>query len=267
LGLEISQDAEIPAFLVGFGMDLACIGHVIKEESQAFMESQDAAATFFYKLWPQLEANKNKIITGAVIVGAAVVIFCFVSWHREQNQIAAGEAMTQNLISVVPNADPKQVATSYLSVADDYPNTPAGERSLLQGAAALFAQGRYTDAQSYFQRFLDGHPDSELSAQAALGVAKCQEAEGKLNDAAGAYQHVINDFADGLSVNNARFSLAQIEMQNGHLTDAFRDFQQVYQADPYGSMGMEAAQYAMQIKSKVPTSSPTTAGSPFNLSH
>ena len=231
------------------------------------MESQDAAATFLFKLWPQLEANKNKIITGAVIVCAVVGIICFSSWHREQNQIAAGEALTQNMISVAPNADVKQITASYLAVADDYPNTPAGQRALLQGAAELFAQSRYTDAQTYFQKFLDEHPDSELTGQAALGVAKCLEAEGKLNDAAGAYQHVISDFADGLSVNNAKFSLAQIDMQNGHLQDAFQLFQQVYQADPYGTQGMEAAQYAMQIRSKIPTPSPTAPSSSFNLSH
>jgi TolA-binding protein len=232
------------------------------------MESHDAAATFMLKLWPWIEANKNKIIAGTGIVLAIIVIYFFMSWRREANRIDAGDAMTQTLLTIPPNADPSQLSQSYLQIADDYSGTPAGTRALLQGAAVQFAQGKYTDAQAHFQRYLDEHPDDEFSGLAALGVARCLESEGKINDALGAYQHVIQDFGDQQSVTEAHFSLAMINMQQGKYNDAFQGFQSVMQADPYGALGTEARQYAIELQSKLARQAPTAApASSFNLSH
>ncbi|HEV2330017.1 MAG TPA: tetratricopeptide repeat protein [Verrucomicrobiae bacterium] len=231
------------------------------------MESQDAVAVFFLKLWPRIEANKNRIIVVTGIVLAAICIILFISWHRQQNQIDAGDAVTQTLISVPPNSDPSRISSSYLDIADSYSGTAAGERALLQGATALFAQGKYSEAQGNFQRYLDDHPDDQFSGIAALGVARSLEAEGKINDAMGQYQHVITDSADEQSVNQARFSLARLNLQQGHYTDAFQGFQQVMQADPYGSLGNEARQYAFELQSKLPRQAPPAPASGFNLSH
>ncbi|HEV2455260.1 MAG TPA: tetratricopeptide repeat protein [Verrucomicrobiae bacterium] len=231
------------------------------------MESHDVPATVLFKLWPQIEANKNKIITGTVVVLAAVAIIFFISWRHQQNQIAAGDALTQTLISIPPNADPSRLSGGYLEIADSYAGTPAGERALVEAAGILFAQGKYTDAQADFQRYLDEHPDDQFSGLAALGVGRCMEAEGKIDEAKGQYQHVVTDFADEQSVNQARFSLARVNMQQGHYTDAFQGFQQVLNADPYGALGNEARQYAFELQSKLPRQAPNAPSSSFNLSH
>jgi predicted negative regulator of RcsB-dependent stress response len=231
------------------------------------MESQDSLAIFFLKLWPRIEANKNRIGIAAGIVVAAVCIILFISWRHQQNQIDAGDALTQTLITIPPNADPSQFSASYLDIADSYGGTPAGQRALLQGATVLFAQGKYTDAQADFQRYLDEHPDDQFSGIAALGVARSLEAEGKINDAMGQYQHVTTDISDEQSVNQARFSLARLNMQQGHFTDAFQGFQQVINADPYGTLGNEARQLAVELQSKLPKQPATAPASGFNLSH
>jgi TolA-binding protein len=235
------------------------------------MESQDSAAAFFFKLWPQIEANKNRIVTGVIVIAAAVAIYSFYSWRHETNQNDAGDELTQALLTLPSQTDPAQIARSYLAVAEEYPGTPAGNRSLLEGATVLFTQGKYSDAQTYFQQFLDAHPDDEFSAQAALGMAKCLEAQGDDSKAQGAYQHVINDFADPQCRSEAQFALAQLDMQDKNYADAVRLFQQVAQPDPYGPLGQEAAQYAYELRSKVPAQPSvmpsTTPSSSFNLSH
>jgi predicted negative regulator of RcsB-dependent stress response len=240
---------------------------MIQGKCALFMESQDAAATFFLKLWPQIEANKNRIIAGTVVVLAIVAIVLFVSWRRDANRVDAGDALTQMLVSMSPSSDPSQFSQSYLEIANDYSGTQAGTRALLQGAAVLFAQGKYTDAQGYFQRYLDEHPDDEFSGMSALGVARCLEAEGKINDAEGSYAHVTQDSGDAQSVMQARFSLGRLNMQQGHYQDAFQNFQQVMQADQYGALGNEARQYAVELQSKLPRQAATAPASSFNLSH
>ena len=248
------------------------------------MESQDTATDFVYKVWPQIEANKNKIIGGIIAIVAIVVIYSFVSWNRQQSQIAAGEAMTQVLLSLKPGTTPQEVSQSYLAVAEDHSGTMAAQRALLQGATVLFTQGDYTNAQKNFQRYLDAHPDDSFSSYATLGVAKCYAAEGKINDAIGEYQQVIN-VGNAQAQAEARFALAQIYMQAGNYTDAIRLFQQVAQAEQYGALGTEAAEYAYELHFKVPqpaaapsvapaktpaaTATPAAAPAtaPFNLSH
>ncbi len=229
------------------------------------MEPQDAAATFLLKLWPQIEANKNKIAAGAAMVIVIVAGVAFYSWRHEQNQISAGDAVTQSLMTLPPNSDPAHVDSAYLEIAGDYPGTAAGARSLLEGASALFTAGKYANAQAYFQQFLDAHPDDEFSAIAALGVAKCLEAQGKLNEAEGAYQRVINDFPNSPSVISAKFSLAQLNLQGKNYADAFRLFQEVAQANPYSTLGNEAAGYAYDLRSKLPAPPSTTPGSKLKL--
>jgi TolA-binding protein len=231
------------------------------------MEPQDATATFFLKLWPQIEANRNRIAAGAGIILVIVAAISLYSWRHEQNQIDAGEAFTQSLISLPPGSQPAQIASAYLSVAQDYPGTPAGGRSLLAGAAALFAEGKYTDAQAYFQQFLDAHPDDSLSGEAALGVAKCLDAEGKANDAEGAYQRVISNFSDSSALLPAKFALAQLNLEGKNYADAVRLFSEVAQANSYSPMGQEAAEYAYELRSKIPASPSTTPGSKLYLNH
>ena len=92
------------------------------------METNDAASLLF-KWWPQIEANKNRIITGVAIIAAIILGYSFFSWHRAQNQIDAGDAVTQALISVQPGTDPSQVANRYLGISDEYGSTLAGQRA------------------------------------------------------------------------------------------------------------------------------------------
>lgn len=233
------------------------------------MESHDATATFMLKLWPWIEANKNKLVATTAIILVVVLSISLWVWHRDQNRVSAGDALTQSLVSTQANSAPASVFQSYLDVANNYPGTPAGERALLQAATAEFTQDKYADARGYFQQYLDSHPDGQFSGIAALGVAKCLEAEGKINDAMGAYNHVINDFpADGQSVNRARYSLAQLNMLQGHYTDALSLFESVYQADQYGPLGNQARQFAFELQSKLPRQSSGGPSSPsFNLSH
>jgi predicted negative regulator of RcsB-dependent stress response len=227
------------------------------------MQAQDSTTLFLLKLWPWVETNRNRLIGGAVIAVFAIFIVWFAACQREAKEIATGQALTQlALISGGPSPD------AYLQIAGQHPGTAAGQRALLQGAAALFEAGRYTDAQAQFQKFLDAHPDSEFSGQAALGVATSLDAQGKTDLAVGAYQRVISISSDTAAVNAAKFSLARIEESQNRLNDALVLYQDVARADPGGSLGSEATMRLMDLRSKLPAAAttPTPAASLLNSS-
>jgi predicted negative regulator of RcsB-dependent stress response len=230
------------------------------------MQSQDAATVYLFKLWPWLEANKKRILAGAVIIIAAIFIFSFISWQHGKKESDAGEALTLALVS----KDSGQLADAYLKIAADYPSTVAGQRALLQGAATLFVAGRYAEAQTQFQKFLDEHPDSAFSGQAALGVAASLDAQGKSDLAVGAYQRAIGNISDAAGTGVAKLAIARIYETQGKPNDALKLYGEVISANPNSALGSEASMRAMELKAKSSSAiSPAAAApaAPFNLSH
>ncbi len=225
------------------------------------MPSQDAPTALLFKLWPWIEANKNRIIAGAGIIIAAIFLYSFFSWQRDQKEIAAGQALTQLARSLPSGANAGQLADGYLKIAGEYSGTPGGRRAWLQGAAALFAAGRFADAQAQFQQFLDAHPDGDFSAASALGVAASLEAQGKLDLAIGAYQRVVNGFSDVVAANTAKFALARIDEQQGKVPDALNFYESIARATPGSILAQEAAMRAMELKMKS-VSATSAAGKP-----
>ncbi len=225
------------------------------------MPAQDAPTAVLFKLWPWIEANKNRVIAGAGIIIVAIFLYSFFSWQREQKEIVAGRALTQLTLSNPDNAGASQLGDAYLKIAGEYPGTLAGRRAWLQGAAALFAAGRFADAQAQFQKFLDAHPDGGFSASAALGVAASLEALGKSDLAVGAYQRVVNGFSDVVAANIAKFALAGIDERQGKFTDALNVYESIARSSPGSVSASEAGMRAMELKTKL-VSATSAAGKP-----
>ena len=182
------------------------------------MELHDAPATYLFKLWPWLEANRIRIIwvSGVIVVAAGVI--SFYSWQRGQNEITAGKALTQMMSSIPRNATASQQADLYLKIAADYPGTPAGQRALLQAAATLFAAGKYADAQAQFQKFLDAHPGQFLCRP---GRARRGGEPGRPGQNGSGRQRLSADHQQPLPTRQrwtaAKFALAQIDERRANL--------------------------------------------------
>jgi TolA-binding protein len=239
------------------------------------MELQEAPAAYLFKLWPKIEANWIRIAWGGGIIVVAAGLIYFYSWQRDQKEITAGMALTQLMTSTPRNATTSQQADLYLKIAMDYRGTSAGQRALLQGAAMLFAAGRYADAQMQFQNVLKSYPGSFFAAQAELGVATSLDAQGKTDAAAAAYQMIINTYSDAMAANSARFGLAQIDEHQGKPADAMNLYQDIMRSVPNSSLSSDAEMRAMELKTKLQTlttklqsASPSNAtAAPFKLNH
>jgi predicted negative regulator of RcsB-dependent stress response len=221
-----------------------------------YMQAQDTSTLLLFKLWPQIENNRNRIFIGAGIIIAAAFVFSFVAWQRGQKEVAAADALTQLTVAVQPSTTAGQLADMYLRVAGEHPGTLAGQRARLQGAGTLFAAGQYADAQAQFQKFLDAYSGSPFSATAALGVAASLDSQGKSDLAVSAYQQVIGNYSDTPAVIPAKFAIARIGEQQGKFSEALNYYQDVERAGANSSLAMEAAIRAAEIKSKIALAEP-----------
>lgn len=220
------------------------------------MQTQDAPAEIIFKLWPWLEANKNRLIGAlAAILLVAAGLFYFSS-QRAQREVEAGEALTMLLIN--PGAGADQSA-AFAQLAAKYSGTAAGQRAQLQAAAALFNAGKYPEAQAQFQTYLEAGIHAPLADTAQLGLATCLESQNKLDAAVAAYQKVISVYPGSSSVPPAEFALGRIAQQQNKLTEAISHFENVARSPLAGSLAQEAAMHAGELKQKIAATVPKPA--------
>ncbi len=224
-----------------------------------YMETHDVSSEFLFKLWPWLEANKTKLIGGAVVIVALAGIYSFVSWQHEQKEISAGQAYTQLAFAPSANLNASQTSAAFAQLAEKYSGTAAAQRAQLQAAATLFEAGNYADAQTQFQKFLDANSTGTLAATAALGIAASLEAQNKLDLATTAYKKVTTSFVGSPSELQAEFALGRLAEQSGKLAEAEGHFENVARAGRAGgSIAEEAEGRAFELKAKLAATQKTS---------
>lgn len=225
------------------------------------MQAQDAPTLLIYKLWPWVEENRKPLGIGSAVVLAVVLIYSFISYRHNQGEIAAGQALTQALISQNRTAAPAEIASALLKVAADNAGTQAATRARLQGASLLFEAGKYPEAQAEFQKYLDASPEGSFEAMATFGVASSLEAEGQNAPALAAYQKVVS-LSDPATLLPAKFAVARLNDESGRLNDALANYEDVARAAGNSQFGAEAGMRAMEIKTKLAVEQPAKPATP-----
>jgi predicted negative regulator of RcsB-dependent stress response len=215
------------------------------------MQTQDAPAEIIFKLWPWLEANKNRLIGAGVAILVVSGIFYFVSSQKAQKEVNAGQELTTIMMNASGNTNGTQVAAQLEQLADTYSGTRAGKRAQLQAAAVLFESGSYPDAQAQFQKYLDANSGDALAATAELGLASSFEAQNQLDQAVAAYQRVISVFPGSTSVQPAEFALGRIAEQQNKFTEAMDHYQKVVSLGFDSSLVQEARIRASELQVKI----------------
>jgi tetratricopeptide (TPR) repeat protein len=215
------------------------------------MQTQDAPAEIIFKLWPWVEANKNRLIGGLVAILVAAGIVYFISTQRAQKEIDAGEALTALIVNPGENRSSSQMANAFEQLAATYAGTAAGARAQLQAGAALFDAGNYPEAQAQFKKYLDANPTGPFADTAELGIAASLEAQNQTDTAAAAYQRVLSLFPTSLSVAPAEYALGRIAESQNKLSEAMGHYQRVVQVSMGGSLREEAMMHASDVKARM----------------
>ncbi len=224
------------------------------------MDTEDVSTEVLYKLWPWLEANKNRLIGAGLVILVVAIIYSFMTWQHGQNEIAAGEAFTQLLFAQPGGTDPGQESDAFLALASKYAGTAAAQRAQLQAAGVLFEAGNFPEAATQFQKFADSHT-GPLAATATLGLAASLEAQGKLDEAASAYQKLTSSHVNPDAFLQAQFSLGRLAERNGKLAEAESYYETAAESGRSGGTISEEAQRPepSEIKMKLSaTQKPTT---------
>jgi len=216
------------------------------------MDQNITESPLLMNAWAWADKNRKQVVIGVVVVAVAALVTGLIIWSKKEKEVQAGEALTQALFDRMSTAANQASADGLLKVATTYAGTPAGAQAILLGAGALFANGKYQEAQPYFERFTREYASHPLVAQAKLGLAACLAAEGKPTEAAQAYKELADRYPEANTAPQARFALAGIYESQGKLEDSLNLFEQVARADPNGSLGSEAGMRAEEVRLKLP---------------
>jgi len=223
------------------------------------MQTQDAPAEIIFKLWPWLEANKNRLIGGTVVALIIAGIVFYVSSSREQREITAGLALTTLINNQSAATSSTQLAASLEQLATTYAGTGAAQRAELQAAGVLFAAGNYADAQTQFQKCITEDRSGPFAATAQLGVAASLESLNKLDLAASAYQQVLSTYPGSPFVAQAEFGLGHIAELQNKPSEAVGHYDKVAATVAGGTLAQEAAMRSAELKFKLAAAAPAAA--------
>ncbi len=209
------------------------------------------------RLWMWFDTYKKHLVAGVGALCLIGLVVWFVLYQREQKQIEAGSALTQVAtgqgdVTGQRNENPD----AYLKVAKEYPNSMTGARASLLAAGALFAEGKYTDAQAQFDRFTREYPGNPLMGEALLGVAACLDAENKSDQALSAYNDLVTRHPNDSFVPQAKFAMGRIYESQNKLEKARDEYQDVARTSPMSSIGDEAGVRLVELIAKNPSLAP-----------
>lgn len=224
------------------------------------MSSETIGSTGFYELLAWLEENKKRLAIGfvvAVIVGFAVAAY---RWKTQQTEVAASDALLEVRTPLMAGEKPRPPsASAYLKVVGDYPGTEAAERALLLAAGALFAEGKYAEAQTQFSRFLDEQARHPLAADAAYGKAAALEAQGKLDEALAAYQGWLTQFPKAAPADGVKLAIARIYEIKQQPASALKVYEEISGTNSPSATSTEAARRKEHLLGKFPELARTNA--------
>ena len=231
------------------------------------MDVETTQSDMFFKLMAWLHANRKRILISAIAIAVMALV---VSLLVESDANAHFFAIP-GVVGIAGHAETLS-PTPLFDLAKDYPQTAAGEYSLLLGAEEVFMQARYTEAQENFAKFLSQYPDSPMVPEARLGVAASLEAEGNTKEAVQKYQELVNTFPNETHIAlPAKLTLARLYEQENQPQLALGLYTQLAQSqNPYDPWAAEARERGQLLLAKHPelrkteTPSPAASAMPFS---
>jgi tetratricopeptide (TPR) repeat protein len=215
------------------------------------METEAAELPLIHRLWAWFETNKKQAGIGLAFVAIAGLILWFVSWHRDQKEIKASEAVSSVSLAPTMGGTRTDTGAALLNVASDYADTSAGARALLMAGGSFFTDGKYDDALKAFQRFTREHRESPWMGTALLGMASCNEMLGKISEAQAIYQDIKDHHASDAVAPQAKFALARIYEKQNKPDIARPLYEDLVRTEPYSSIGSEAGIRLEELNTKV----------------
>lgn len=149
-------------------------------------------------------------VGGAVAVIAVIMAIHYSIESKGANRLKAA-ALLGDVLMVEQGGEPTEAIRLAEELASSYAGTPAAAQGIVLLAHLHYAQGRYAEARTYYQRYLDNYEPLDVLAYAAQsGLGACLEAEEQFLAAAEHYEALAAQQAGTIHEAMAQMEAARI---------------------------------------------------------
>lgn len=207
--------------------------------------STDIATAAEFHLADWWDKNRQRLIQGAVVVVVVTLGVSFYLYKKNLREVEASQALSAVQLGTDATA-------AYQKLAVQYSGTAAAARAVLLAAGSSFADGKFAEAQSLFEKFLREAGDSAWRSQAVLGVAASLDAQGKTAEATTKYQDFIQRFANDPGTSAAKSALAHLYEAQNQPEKAVVLYQELARSEQNSSYGLESMVRLQDLMAKRP---------------
>ena len=157
-----------------------------------------------------VKERASLFVGGAVALIVVIMAINYFIESKEADQLKAA-ALLGDVLMVEQGGEPAEAIRLAEELVSSYAGTPAAAQGTVLLANLHYAQGRYAEARSYYQRYLDNYEPVDVLAYAAQsGLGACLEAEGQFLAAAQHYEAYAAQQAGTIREAMARMEAARI---------------------------------------------------------
>lgn len=131
-----------------------------------------------------------------------------------------------------PAPAPTPVAVEEPGQLDAPDSIPAAAQAIYDQGYTLYHESRFLDAETAFQRFLQGWPSSELADNALFWIGASRLARGELDTALAAFREVRSRYPVGNKVPDALLKIAEISERQGDREGALATYRELQRSYP-----------------------------------
>ena len=154
-------------------------------------------------------------------------------------------------------------AAAYQQLIAHYENTPAGATAYLLLAEEQRKDGKYAEANTTLQKFIDKNPRHELTPAARMGIGTNLQSLGRTDEALAAFQRVATDYPKSYLAPLALISQLPILKAKGQTDAARRACETIVSQYRQSIWANEAMQQLRQLKPATPAgAAPGLPGGP-----
>lgn len=211
---------------------------------------QELRQNFFVDLYARalLFYDEHRRVAQGIGVGLLLLVLAVPGYmyYQQQQQEAANQQLGQ-ILPVYERGNYQQALdgtgeqAGLLAIARDYGGTDAGNLATFYAANALYQQGEYDRALTYFQQFEKGNTFIGASAYAAQ--AAIQENQGNFERAGELYEQAAAQYENKLTAPRYLLSAGQAYEEAGRYEAAMGAYQRIQDEYPESGQANDAERY------------------------
>jgi len=212
------------------------------------VEAKEVAQDFF---------ERNQTLVLGLVVGSILLIGAFLAYKfgvKDPNEIAAKEAIykAQNQFAqdsfALALENPGGGFDGFLTIAEDYSGTKAGNLAKYYAGVSYLNLGRYEDAISYLESYSPGDDITPIMKSGVLADAYAQKSEPDFAKALSLYKSASSGENNEFLTPYYLYKYAILSKKQGNIDDAVAAFERIKKEFPNSNEANEAERYATMLK-------------------